>query len=157
MYGVANSLIRRLQSVQNATARLITGAKRQKHITPVLRQLHWLPVCQRVRFKLACIMYKSLSGQPPPVPGRWCPATCWQRSASTSISLLQSMRHSIPWTQNSFGDRAFAVAGPKIWNNLLPELRHVDISFGQFRNMLNSYLFRFYSAMAHRDFLIIAP
>jgi len=65
MYGVANSLIRRLQSVQNATARLITGAKRQKHITPVLRQLHWLPVCQRVRFELACIMYKSLSGQAP--------------------------------------------------------------------------------------------
>jgi len=30
----------------------------------------------------------------PPVPGRWCPATCWQRSASTSISQLQSMRHS---------------------------------------------------------------
>jgi len=31
---------------------------------------------------LACIMYKSLSGQALPVPGRWCPATCWQRSVS---------------------------------------------------------------------------
>jgi len=35
------------------------------HITPVLRQLHWLSVSQRVQFKLACIMYKSLSGQAP--------------------------------------------------------------------------------------------
>jgi len=65
MYGVGDSLIRRAQSVQNAAARLITGARRQEHITPVLRQLHWLPVRQRVRFKLACIMYKSLSGQAP--------------------------------------------------------------------------------------------
>ena len=85
----------------------------------------------------------------PPVPGPWCPATCWQRSASTSISQLR--------TQKSFGDRVFSVAGPKIWNDLPLELRHVDISFGQFRNMLKSYLFRFYSATAHRDFLIIAP
>jgi len=46
-------------------------------------------------------------------------------------------------TQNSFGDRAFSAVGPKIWTNLPPELRHVNISFGQFRNMLKSYLFRF--------------
>jgi len=42
-----------------------------------------------------------------------------------------------------FGDRDFSVAGSRIWNNLPPELRHADISFGQFRNMLKSYLFRF--------------
>ena len=46
-------------------------------------------------------------------------------------------------TRNCFGYRAFSVAGNKIWNDLPPELRHVDISFGQFRNMLKSYLFRF--------------
>jgi len=59
--------------------------------------------------------------------------------------------------EQNFSDWAFAFAGPKIWNNLPPELRHVDISFGQFRNMLKSYLFRFYSATVHHDFLIIAP
>jgi len=36
-----------------------------------------------------------------------------------------------------------AVVGPRIWNHLLPELQHADISFGLFRNMLKSYLFRF--------------
>ena len=39
-------LLRRLQSVQNAAALLVTGARRCDHITPVLRQLHWLPVRQ---------------------------------------------------------------------------------------------------------------
>jgi len=39
--------------VQNAAARLVTGTRRSDHITPVLRQLHWLPVRQRVAFKIA--------------------------------------------------------------------------------------------------------
>jgi len=54
-----------VQSVQNAAARLITGTKRCDHITPVLRQLHYLPVRQRVTFKLACLVCQSLSGNAP--------------------------------------------------------------------------------------------
>jgi len=43
LYGVSDNLIRRVQSVQDAAARLLTGAGRRDHISPVLRQLHWLP------------------------------------------------------------------------------------------------------------------
>jgi len=43
----------RLQSVQNAAARLVSGARRYDHITPVLQELHWLPVRRRVDFKMA--------------------------------------------------------------------------------------------------------
>jgi len=46
LYGISDGQLQRLQSVQNAAARLVTGARRRDHITPVLRQLHWLPVCQ---------------------------------------------------------------------------------------------------------------
>ena len=52
LYGISGGLIQRLQSVQNAAARLVTGARRRDHITSVLRQLHWLPVKQRIDFKL---------------------------------------------------------------------------------------------------------
>jgi len=54
LYGIADSQLRRLQSVQNASERLITGTRRTKHITPVLLQslhsiqVHWLPVRQRM-------------------------------------------------------------------------------------------------------------
>jgi len=105
------------------------------------KELHWLPVRQRVRFKLACIMYMSLSGQAPQYL-----VDDVQLLADSGRRLLWSANYRacvVPQTQNSFGDKAFAVAGPKIWNNLLPELRHVDISFRQFRNMLKSYLLRF--------------
>jgi len=50
LYGISDSLLQRLQSVQNAAAHLVTGTRRCDHITPVLRQLHWLPVRQRINF-----------------------------------------------------------------------------------------------------------
>jgi len=43
-FGISDKLLRRLQAVQNAAARLVTGTRRREHITPVLRKLHWLPV-----------------------------------------------------------------------------------------------------------------
>ena len=52
LHGLPEKLMRRLQSAQNAAARMITSARRRDHITPILRQLHWLPVRQRVDFKM---------------------------------------------------------------------------------------------------------
>ena len=65
LYGMTDSLFQRLQSVLNAAARLITRTGRCKHITPVLRELHWLLVRRRVDFKLVTFMYKTLHGRIP--------------------------------------------------------------------------------------------
>jgi len=54
LYGITDNLLRRVQAVQNAAVRLITGVRRHKRITPVLKQLHWLSVRQRVHFKTGC-------------------------------------------------------------------------------------------------------
>ena len=61
-----NSVLRHLgrTSVQNA-ARLVTGTRRSDHITPVLRELHRLPVRQRIDFKVATLVHRSLSGISP--------------------------------------------------------------------------------------------
>ena len=47
---LSGSLVRKLQYVQNSTARLLTGSRKHEHITRVLRDLHWLPVHERIRF-----------------------------------------------------------------------------------------------------------
>jgi len=60
LYGIRDNLYRRLQAVQNAAARLVTNTRKCEHITPVLQQLHWLPVCQRVQLKIAVLVYKAL-------------------------------------------------------------------------------------------------
>ena len=63
--GIAGNLLQKLQPVQNAAARLITRTGRREHITPVLSELHWLPVQLRIDFKLAVLVYKVLHGQLP--------------------------------------------------------------------------------------------
>ena len=108
--------IRKVQSVQNAAARLLTGTRRGDHISPVLRHLHWLPVQRRVDFKLACFVFSSLSGQAP------------SYLADDLHLVLEGPRHrlrsstdrscAVPRTHNTFGDRNFAVAGPRVWNSL---------------------------------------
>jgi len=66
LYGVSRSLTRKVQSVQNVAAWLLTRTRCGNHISPVLCQLHWLPVQRWVDFKLACFVFSSLSGQVPP-------------------------------------------------------------------------------------------
>jgi len=65
LYGVSHGNIRQVQSVQNAAARLLTAARWREHISPVLRQLHWLPIQSRANFKLVCFVFLSLSGHAP--------------------------------------------------------------------------------------------
>ena len=70
LYDINDGLLSRLQSVQNAAARLVTGARRRDHITPVLQRLHWLPVRQRVSFKIAGLVHQSLDGVAPCISHR---------------------------------------------------------------------------------------
>jgi len=55
--GIAGNLLQKLQSVQNTAARLITRTGRREHITPVLRELHGLPVRQA----LHCLLPQYLA------------------------------------------------------------------------------------------------
>ena len=52
LYGIDDKQLRRLQSIQNSAARLITRTRKHEHITPVLQSLHWLPIRCRIDFKL---------------------------------------------------------------------------------------------------------
>jgi len=131
--------LRKLQSVQNATARLITGTRRCDHITLVLRELHWLPIRERVKFKLACLVHQSLSGESPAYLADdrhlVLDSTCRSlRSADVPMCV-------VPRTYSSYGDRTFAAAGPRLWNSLPVQLRNPDISYGRFRRQLKGHLF----------------
>ena len=65
VYGLPTVEHEKLQRVQNIAARLITGSSRRDHITPVLKNLHWLPVKLRITFKILLLTYKILNGQSP--------------------------------------------------------------------------------------------
>ena len=127
--------MRRLQSVQNAAARLVTGAG---HITPILRQLHWLPVRQRVTFKIAVLVFQCLTGQAPAylVDDRQLTSDVSTRRLRSTDTAMYVVRRSY----NTFGDRCFAAAGPRLGNTLPVHPRQCD-SLGQFKRLLKIHLF----------------
>ena len=61
-HGINEGLLNKLQHIQNAAARLVTDTRKYVHITPVLWDLHWLPIHQRIVFKLATMVYKCQHG-----------------------------------------------------------------------------------------------
>ena len=65
LFGLPKHLIDKLQAVQNASARLVTLSRKHDHITPVLIDLHWLPVAARIKFKIIILTFKALHGLSP--------------------------------------------------------------------------------------------
>ena len=63
--GISGHLLDRLQTVLNAAARLVYGAGRTDHITPLLRELHWLKVRERIQFRLCVLTHRCLNGTAP--------------------------------------------------------------------------------------------
>jgi len=139
LYGVSDGLMLRLQLVQNAAAQLETGARHREHITSILRQLHWLPVRQRVTFKITVLLFQRLTGQAPAYLTDDC-----QLTSDVSMHRLRSIDIAmciIRRSNNSYSDRCFAAAGPRLSNTLPVHLRQCD-SLGQFK--------RFYAMLANR-------
>jgi len=64
--GVASNQLDRLQSVMNAAARLVCSARKCDHVTPLLQDLHWLRVPQRIEFKRAMLAFRCLHGMATP-------------------------------------------------------------------------------------------
>ena len=65
LYGLSQNQISRLQHIHNTAARVVTLSRKSCHITPILKELHWLPVSQRIVFKLMLNVHKSLNNITP--------------------------------------------------------------------------------------------
>ena len=108
-------LIRKLKRVQNNAARVVTLTKKHDHITPVLKELHWLPVRQRIEFKILLLAYKYLHGTAPSYLREMLKEYVPPRALrSTSKNLLCEPRTNM----KTYGDRSFSACAPKLWNQL---------------------------------------
>jgi hypothetical protein len=65
LYGICTSSLTKLQRIQNTAARIITRTKKHDHITPVLVNLHWLPVEHRIQYRLLLQTFKAVNGTSP--------------------------------------------------------------------------------------------
>jgi len=142
--GVNDGLLRSATTVSAECCRtpIVIGPRRREHITPALRQLHWLPVRQRIQYnyKLASLAFRALSGLAPD----YLAGDCQLVADSGRRSLRSAERRVcyVPRQLNStFGDRSFAAAGPRTWNELPFCLRDTGLSLTTFNEHLKIYLF----------------
>jgi hypothetical protein len=138
--GLPAYLVKRLQSVLNASARLIYGLRRFDHVSNALMSLHWLRIPERIQFKPAVLVHRVLHGNAPEYLGPFTrlsdvPSRSSLRSASSNHLLIPPVRRS------TVGARAFTVSGPALWNSLPSDLTSID-SLPVFRRHLKNYLFR---------------
>ena len=135
--GVPKKTIKKLQCAQNASARLIMLAKKRDHVTPLLRELHWLPVTYRSDFKTLIITYKVLNGLAPQNINNLLTAYVPRRNLRSANQRFLD-RPTI--SRNNFGKRAFANISVSLWNNLPLSVRKSD-SLSEFKAKLKTHLF----------------
>lgn len=135
--GLPQSSLARLQLVQNAAARLLTGTKKHAHISPVLASLHWLPVNFRIQFKILLIVFKALNGQAPSYISELINLQSTPPSLRSSNKILLQVPRS---RLKLKGDRAFAVAAPCLWNQLPPDITSAS-SLSIFKSRLKTHFY----------------
>ena len=127
LLGATEHEIDRVQRLQNNAARLVCSISRREHITPVLKELHWLPIRERIQLKNTAPEYL------PNLLSLYTP----QR---TLCSALDITRLNVPRTKKVLGRKSFSVAGPRAWNNLPHAIRELD-NVSQFHRKLKTHLF----------------
>ena len=127
----------RLQCLQNWAARLVFTVNRQQDPKPLLKSLHWLPVKQRISFKLLLYVFKSLNGMAPVYLSNCFKLHVPKRNLRSSTDRL---RLDYPRTRVQAGDRSFTVCASKLWNSIPVHIRQ-PVSVSAFKKALKMYLF----------------
>src|SRR5208282_816358 len=137
--GLPDQLLHKLQSVLNAAARLVCSGRKYDHITPLLRDLHWLSFPKRITFRLAVLAYRCQHGLAPTYLANELHRVAdddshqWLRSATMAALLVPRTKLSI------VGDLAFPDAAARVWNDLPPSVTSVP-SLSTFKRRLKTVL-----------------
>ena len=136
--GCPKQLIHKLQKVQNNAARLICRTPKFDHISPVLHTLHWLPVEQRIEYRLLLLAFKSVNNDGlsylSDLLKFYMPSRQLRSSSDTRLLRISSFR------LKSSGQRKFSYLASVLWNSLPISLRHSNSTLA-FKFSLKTHLF----------------
>ena len=113
----------------------VTLTRKSSHITPVLKELHWLPVGYRIVYKLLLIVFKSFNNLAPEY------ITCLLKPYNPS-RMFRSKKN-VSALRTSFktfmGDRAFSIAAPRLWNAVPADIKNSPF-LAHFKGSLKTHL-----------------
>ena len=127
LYGVSEYELSRLQKLQNSCARLIFGKKKFESVSELLTKLHWLPIKERIYFKILLIVFKFFKNKTP-------------KYISECLQPVGNLTLVISRTHTPYGDRAFQNCAPRLWNSLPINIRRCN-TVETFKKQLKHYLF----------------
>ena len=124
--GMGRNLYHSIQRIQNSAARLVKRTSVRQPISPILQELHWLPVKQRIEFKILLLTFQCLSGNAPSylqeLIQMYTPARNL-RSSSKSLLISPSVKTCF------YGGRSFQSAAADKWNNLPESVKSVNTQY----------------------------
>ncbi len=158
LYGLPEYQTAKLQCIQNMAARLVFKLPKFSHVTPLMLDLHWLPVKDRIEFKLLLYVFKGIQGSAPEYINEmfsvYSSSYPLRRNSAIEdihyedgdiagpIRSKEIVYLKVPKTKRvTFESRSIAVAGPTLWNKLPVHLRCIT-ELDTFKVQLKTYLFR---------------
>lgn len=141
-FELPKSNLHQLQLVQNALARAVfPGSRKRDHVSPLLRRLHWLPIEQRIQFKVATLTFKTLQFKSP----SYLSVLLVPKANTRNLRSHNKCLLTVPRVNSALGRRSFSFSAPTLWNSLMEhdDLRECFVSgnLGSFRSKLKSHLF----------------
>ena len=140
LFSLPKHQLQRIQKIQNTAARIATKSNRFEHITPVLHDLHWLPISSRINFKILLLCFRALHFECPVYMNDLVAVYDPPRNLRSSSKgyLVQPDFH-----LQAFGNRCFTFAAASLWNQLPDTIRSCK-NVDTFKKHLKTYLFRLY-------------
>ena len=124
--------VARLQKVpQNFAARIVTGARKYDHITPILKELHWLPVAKQLEVRDTLMAFRCIKGLAPP-------SLCnkfTRRSQVHTGNTRSNDKPNIPFFRSATDQRSFSYRAVQLWNDPPESLTNME-SFNVFKNAI---------------------
>ena len=118
LYGAKAKDLDRLQSLQNKAIKLIFSAGRRDSPSPLLDNLHWLPVRERIHFKICMYVFKCLHGSAPEYLNDFISYQSTHVSGPVTRSAHDKSLIKVHVGKNRIGDKSLSVSAPLLWNRL---------------------------------------
>ena len=146
LFNLPKNKIERLQRIQNQAARMLKRIPRRNHITPVLKDLHWLRINERIEFKILILTHRAFYETGPMYLSELIKKhNSSNRTRRANDHCLLSIPPISKMCANSYFERSFSYAAPFLWNRLDMSIRMLD--FDHFKSRIKTELYlRYFEA-----------